>query len=200
MDGVDTSGCRQTETQARVGDNPDAFTDCPGPDLEVVGHNERDASSVANGGEDMTCHSMANHTASIDTEVRTETTHAMPEAAYRQNHGGFHSARVGNIDTLRSVSWLMARAVWKGTVIAESDETVMVEGNHYFPPESVNSDYLDDSATHTRCHWKGEASYYDVVVEGQRNADAAWYYPTPSSAASEIKDHVAFWRGVRIES
>ena len=94
----------------------------------------------------------------------------------------------------------MARAVWNGTVIAESDETVIVEGNHYFPPETVNRQFLDDSGTHTRCFWKGKASYYDVVVDGERNSDAAWYYPDPSKAASEIKDHVAFWRGVKVEA
>lgn len=94
----------------------------------------------------------------------------------------------------------MAKAIWNGAVIAESDETVIVEGNHYFPPEAVNRDYLDDSATHTRCYWKGKASYYDVVVEGRSNPDAAWYYPDPSKAAAEIKDYVAFWRGVKIEA
>jgi uncharacterized protein (DUF427 family) len=94
----------------------------------------------------------------------------------------------------------MARAIWNGTVIAESDQTVMVEGNHYFPPESVKREFLDDSRTHTRCYWKGEASYYDVVVDGQANPDAAWYYPDPSKAADRIKDYVAFWRGVKVES
>lgn len=93
----------------------------------------------------------------------------------------------------------MAKAIWNGAVIAESDETVVVEGNHYFPPESVKSEYLAGSETHTRCPWKGMASYYDVVVDGQVNSDAAWYYPTPSDAASEIKNHVAFWRGVQVE-
>lgn len=94
----------------------------------------------------------------------------------------------------------MAKAIWNGTVIAESDQTVMVEGNHYFPPESVKREYLDDSHTHTRCYWKGKASYYDVVVDGQANPDAAWYYPDPSKAADQIKDYVAFWRGVKVES
>ena len=94
----------------------------------------------------------------------------------------------------------MAKAIWNGTVIAESDQTVMVEGNHYFPPESVRREYLDDSRTHTRCYWKGKASYYDVVVDGQANPDAAWYYPDPSKAADQIKDYVAFWRGVKVES
>lgn len=93
----------------------------------------------------------------------------------------------------------MPRAVWNGETLAESDDTVVVEGNHYFPIESVNAEYLQDSETHTRCFWKGVASYYDVVVDGQRNSDAAFYYPDPSKAALNIKDHVAFWRGVEVE-
>ena len=87
------------------------------------------------------------------------------------------------------------KATWKDTTIAESDDTVVVEGNHYFPPDSVNQEYLQPSDTHTTCPWKGEASYYDVVVNG----DAAWYYPNPKDAAAEIKDRVAFWRGVTVE-
>lgn len=83
--------------------------------------------------------------------------------------------------------------------MAESDETVMVEGNHYFPPESVNDEYFASSESQTRCHWKGTASYYDVVVDGETNRDAAWFYPTPLDAATEIKDHVAFWHGVKVE-
>lgn len=94
----------------------------------------------------------------------------------------------------------MAKAVWNGAVIAESNETVVVEGNHYFPPESVSREYLSDSTTTSRCWWKGKASYYDVVVDGETNTDAAWYYPTPSKKAAMIKDHVAFWRGVTVES
>lgn len=94
----------------------------------------------------------------------------------------------------------MAKAIWNGEVLAESDDTVVVEGNHYFPPESVNSELLTESDTHSRCYWKGTASYYDVVVDGETNRDAAWFYPTPSDAAAEIKDHVAFWRGVRVEA
>ena len=90
------------------------------------------------------------------------------------------------------------RAIWNGTVIAESDETIVVEGNHYFPPDSVNKEFFADSSTNTRCPWKGVASYYTVEVDGQANADAAWYYPDPSRAASEIKDYVAFWRGVQV--
>ena len=93
----------------------------------------------------------------------------------------------------------MPQAIWNGAVIAESNDTVVVEGNHYFPPHSVSGQYLSPSDRHTVCHWKGTASYYDVVVDGQTNAGAAWYYPDPSPAARQIKDHIAFWRGVRVE-
>jgi uncharacterized protein (DUF427 family) len=79
------------------------------------------------------------------------------------------------------------------TVLAESDDTVVVEGNHYFPPESVNTDYLEESDHRTTCPWKGEASYYTLVVDGAREENAAWYYPDPKDAASQIKDHVAFY-------
>jgi uncharacterized protein (DUF427 family) len=94
----------------------------------------------------------------------------------------------------------MAKATWNGAVIAESDNTVMVEGNHYFPIESVNADLLEPSSKHTSCPWKGEASYYSLKVDGNVNADAAWFYPSPKDAAKEIKDHVAFWRGVTVEA
>ena len=90
------------------------------------------------------------------------------------------------------------KAVWNDTVIAESNETEVVEGNHYFPPESVNDEYLEESSKQTTCPWKGEASYYTIVVDGERNEDAAWYYPQPKDAALQIKDHVAFWKGVQI--
>jgi len=92
----------------------------------------------------------------------------------------------------------MPKAVWNGAVLAESDETIVVEGNHYFPPESINKDYFTDSSRHTRCYWKGKASYYDVVVDGQSNGNAAWYYPDPSKAASQIKDYVAFYGSVSV--
>lgn len=85
------------------------------------------------------------------------------------------------------------QALLDDTVIAESDETVVVEGNHYFPPGSLNEQYLKPSDHQTTCPWKGEAHYYDVEVNGSREEDAAWYYPDPSDAASEIKDHVAFY-------
>ncbi len=91
------------------------------------------------------------------------------------------------------------KATWQNTVLAESDDTVVVEGNHYFPVDSINREYFRESDTHTNCPWKGIASYYDVVVDGEVNKDAAWYYPTPKDAAKEIKDRVAFWRGVKVE-
>jgi uncharacterized protein (DUF427 family) len=94
----------------------------------------------------------------------------------------------------------MARAIWHDTVVAESDETVVVEGNHYFPPGSVKAEVLAASDTTSVCPWKGTASYYDLVVDGDVNAGAAWYYPAPKDAAAEIKDHVAFWRGVTVEA
>ncbi len=91
------------------------------------------------------------------------------------------------------------QAKWNGAVIADSDETVVVEGNQYFPIEAVVASSLQPSETHTTCHWKGLASYYDVVVDGKVNSDAAWYYPEPSEAAANIKDRVAFWHGVKVE-
>ena len=93
----------------------------------------------------------------------------------------------------------MPKAIWNGKVIAETDTFETVEGNVYFPPGSVKRELLQPSATHTVRPWKGTASYYTVVVDGQENADAAWYYPDPKPAAANIKDHVAFWRGVTVE-
>lgn len=93
----------------------------------------------------------------------------------------------------------MPRAIWNGIIIAESSTTKLIEGNHYFPPESINRQYLRESTKHTTCPWKGVASYYTLAVNGQQNPDAAWYYPQPSSAAQEITGYVAFWRSVRIE-
>lgn len=90
------------------------------------------------------------------------------------------------------------KAVWNGAVLAEADETVMVEGNHYFPPESLSREYFAGSPTRSVCFWKGVASYYTVTVDGVTNPDAAWYYPKPSPLARKIKDHVAFWNGVQI--
>ena len=90
------------------------------------------------------------------------------------------------------------KATWNNVDLAESEQTVVVEGNHYFPPEGINKEYFQESTTHSTCPWKGEASYYNVVVNGQVNRDAAWYYPEPKAAAAEIKNHVAFWRGVKV--
>jgi uncharacterized protein (DUF427 family) len=90
------------------------------------------------------------------------------------------------------------KAIWKGEIIAESESTVVVEGNHYFPPESVVRTHLMPSSTTTVCSWKGTAHYFSVVVGGEENQDAAWYYPDPKEAAAEILDHVAFWRGVDV--
>lgn len=90
------------------------------------------------------------------------------------------------------------KAIWNNQVIAESNDTVVVEGNHYFPAESVKTPYLQPSNTHTTCPWKGEASYYSLDVDGKQNTDAAWYYPAPKDAAANIKDRIAFWKGVQI--
>jgi uncharacterized protein (DUF427 family) len=90
------------------------------------------------------------------------------------------------------------KAIWQNTILAESDKTIVIEGNHYFPPDSVKPEYFSPSETHTTCHWKGIASYYNVRVGDESNADAAWYYPQPKEAAKLIKDHVAFWRGVKV--
>jgi uncharacterized protein (DUF427 family) len=91
------------------------------------------------------------------------------------------------------------KATWNGTVIAESDDTVVVEGNHYFPADAVDQSLLRPSDTHSVCPWKGTASYWSLEVDGDTNADAAWYYPQPKDAAAEIRDRVAFWKGVTVE-
>ena len=93
----------------------------------------------------------------------------------------------------------MPKAIWNGAVLAESDRCEVVEGNQYFPPESINQEYFKPSNTHTTCGWKGVASYYTIEVDGQQNKDAAWYYPTPKEAAKNIAGYVAFWRGVKVE-
>jgi uncharacterized protein (DUF427 family) len=93
----------------------------------------------------------------------------------------------------------MPRAIWNGQVLAESDDTIVVEGNHYFPPDSIKLEFFQESATHTVCHWKGEASYYNIVVKGEVNKDAAWYYPSTTEKAKNIEGRVAFWRGVKVE-
>ncbi|NOX85247.1 MAG: DUF427 domain-containing protein [Chlorobi bacterium] len=91
------------------------------------------------------------------------------------------------------------KAIWNGTVLAESDKTYVIEGNHYFPPKTINREYFENSDTHTVCPWKGTASYYSIRANDKVNKDAAWYYPSPKYAAEKIKDHVAFWRGVEIQ-
>lgn len=93
----------------------------------------------------------------------------------------------------------MSKAIWEGAVLAESDDIVVVEGNRYFPADSIHREYFKPSSETTVCPWKGTASYYDVVVNGKKNAEAAWYYPEPSPAAKEIRGRVAFWRGVEIK-
>jgi uncharacterized protein (DUF427 family) len=93
----------------------------------------------------------------------------------------------------------MPKATWEGAVLAESDDCVVVEGNQYFPPESIHREYFKPAANTTICPWKGTAHYYDIEVNEKRNPGAAWYYPDPKAAAAEIKDRVAFWRGVKVE-
>ncbi|MBI4082581.1 MAG: DUF427 domain-containing protein [Candidatus Lambdaproteobacteria bacterium] len=93
----------------------------------------------------------------------------------------------------------MTRAIWNGAVIAESKACLVVEGNRYFPPDSIRREYFNPSDTRSVCSWKGTASYFDVSVNGQVNHDAAWYYPETSPAARQIQDYVAFWKGVRVE-
>jgi uncharacterized protein (DUF427 family) len=94
----------------------------------------------------------------------------------------------------------MVRASWNGVVLAETPGTETVEGNQYFPPDSIRREYFQESATHTVCSWKGTASYYDIVVDGKVNKDAAWYYPTPLPAAKQIAGYVAFWKGVQVDA
>lgn len=91
------------------------------------------------------------------------------------------------------------KAIWEGQVLAESNGTVVVEGNHYFPPQAIKKEFFKESATHTVCGWKGTASYYDIDVNGKVNKDAAWYYPSPKDAAKNIGGYVAFWKGVKVE-
>ena len=94
----------------------------------------------------------------------------------------------------------MAKAIWNGVVLAESNDTIIVEGNHYFPPNTIQREYFKESNHHTTCPWKGSASYYTIEVDGQKNENAAWYYPSPKAAANNIKNYVAFWRGVQVQS
>jgi uncharacterized protein (DUF427 family) len=94
---------------------------------------------------------------------------------------------------------IMSKAMWENAVLAESGKTLEVESNHYFPPDSLKQEYFKPSTTHTECPWKGTASYFNLEVDGKLNRDAAWYYPEPKPAASNIKGYVAFWRGVKVE-
>ena len=90
------------------------------------------------------------------------------------------------------------KAIWNGKIIAESNETINIENNYYFPADSVNKEYLENSETHTVCPWKGQASYYNLVVDGKVNKDAAWYYPQPKPLAKSIQNYIAFWKGVQV--
>ncbi len=94
----------------------------------------------------------------------------------------------------------MTKAIWEGTVLAESDRCVEIEGNQYFPPGDIKKEHFNPSATHTVCPWKGTASYYNVEVNGKKNPDAAWFYPEPKPAAHQIKGYVAFWKGVKVQN
>lgn len=94
----------------------------------------------------------------------------------------------------------MPKAIWNGVVLAESDRCEVVEGNQYFPADSLNMEYFKSSNTHTTCGWKGVASYYSIEANGETNKDAAWYYPEPKDAAKQIKGYIAFWRGVKVQS
>ena len=93
----------------------------------------------------------------------------------------------------------MPKAIWNGTVVAESDATEIVDGNHYFPPRSIHREFVRDSETRTDCSWKGTASYLTLIVDGQENKDAGWHYPEPKDAAKNIAGHIAFWKGVVVE-
>jgi uncharacterized protein (DUF427 family) len=92
------------------------------------------------------------------------------------------------------------KAIWNGQIIAESENTIVVEGNHYFPPDAIKKEFFEESETHTTCSWKGVASYLSILVGEAKNKDAAWYYPEPKDAAKHIKGYVAFWRGVKVEA
>jgi uncharacterized protein (DUF427 family) len=94
----------------------------------------------------------------------------------------------------------MAKATWEGAILAESDKTIEIEGNQYFPPNAIHKEHFKPSAARSVCPWKGTASYYDLEVDGKQNAGAAWYYPEPKDAAKQIKDYVAFWKGVKVEN
>ena len=119
----------------------------------------------------------------------------------KRTHAAKHDRDLDVITHLREIEKdrYMPKAVWNGVTLAESNNTIVVEGNQYFPPDSVQREYFKESDTHTTCPWKGLASYYTLAVDGRENKDAAWYYPSPKDAAKQIKDYVAFWRGVKVE-
>ena len=112
---------------------------------------------------------------------------------------GIHLLRWERVGRNARINPVMAKATWNGKVIAESDTTEMVEGNLYFPESSLKREYFRPSSTISTCPWKGQARYYSLLVDGQENQDAAWYYPDPKPAARNVKNHVAFWRGVEVE-
>ena len=91
------------------------------------------------------------------------------------------------------------KAIWNGKILAESNKTLVIEGNHYFPPDTVNWEFFEGSETHTLCPWKGKASYHNLSVEGKQNKDAAWFYPEPKYAAEKLKNYIAFWKGVEVK-
>lgn len=128
--------------------------------------------------------------------IRTVLPHTLPYPHFPDTDNKKHNC----ICKVYLRSLVMPKAIWNGAVLAESDNTVVVEGNHYFPPDSINQQYFKESDTHTTCPWKGVASYYSVEVDGQVNKDAAWYYPTTKEKAKQIEGYVAFWRGVKVEN
>jgi len=107
--------------------------------------------------------------------------------------------RVVQAETNKIRPFYSMKAIWNNQILAESDNTVVVEGNHYFPAEAIKREYFQESNTHTTCPWKGLASYYSLNVDGQQNKDAAWYYPEPKPAADQIRGYVAFWKGVQVQ-
>jgi uncharacterized protein (DUF427 family) len=134
----------------------------------------------------------------LDGRVIT-LSHAAQRTSRARRHRSKNSSRCGKESRSAGVAnGMTARAMWNDTVIAESDETVIVEGNHYFPPTAVRRELLTDSETTSICPWKGTASYYSLVVDGDKNEDAVWYYPEPFEVAGVIKDYVAFWHGVTV--
>jgi uncharacterized protein (DUF427 family) len=157
---------------------------------------------------------MTTAAAKARASTRTKaTTIKNPESGHSRLLKGVNAQSIGTFfmgDACRriEVAWCQyqphlrmtaMKAIWNGAVIAQSNDTVVVEGNHYFPETSLNRDYITFSNHHTMCSWKGQASYYSLLVNGEMNTDAAWYYPEPKPEAENIKGHVAFWKGVKVE-